>query len=108
MAEFAAQAKTCIVVPNPVLAGGHQLENAKYLQAKNAAVLVTEEELYENPHVLAARVSSLLKDDTKRRELAANLSTFAQPDAAHKLAQLLLEQVPANKNSESSDETTAE
>src|SRR5690606_9645013 len=28
MAELAAQGKACIIIPSPVLAGGHQLQNA--------------------------------------------------------------------------------
>lgn len=92
MAEFAVQGKVCIVVPNPVLTGGHQLKNAEYLQAKHAAVLVSEQELQDNPNVLAARVSELLKDTAKRTELAKNLSAFAHPEAAKQLAALLLKE----------------
>lgn len=94
LAEFAMQGKACIVVPNPYLTGGHQLENAKYLQEKHAALLVTETELQENPNVLAARASMLFKDEAQRQELSRNFATFAQPDAAKKLAMLLLEQIP--------------
>jgi len=97
MAEFAVQSKACIVVPNPILTGGHQLKNAQYLQEKNAAVLVTEQELQDNPNVLAARASELLKDASKRTQLAKNLSAFARPAAAKQLATLLLQEVASNK-----------
>jgi len=97
MAEFAVQSKACIVVPNPILTGGHQLKNAQYLQEKNAAVLVTEQELQDNPNVLAARASELLKDASKRTQLAKNLSVFARPAAAKQLATLLLQEVASNK-----------
>jgi UDP-N-acetylglucosamine--N-acetylmuramyl-(pentapeptide) pyrophosphoryl-undecaprenol N-acetylglucosamine transferase len=98
MAEFAVQGKPCIVVPNPVLAGGHQLKNAKYLQDKHAAVLVTEQELQDNPNVMAARASELLKDSVKRRKLAKNLAAFAHPAAAEQLAALLLEEAVKSQN----------
>jgi UDP-N-acetylglucosamine--N-acetylmuramyl-(pentapeptide) pyrophosphoryl-undecaprenol N-acetylglucosamine transferase len=100
LAEFAVQGKPCIVVPNPLLTGGHQLENARYLEEKHAAVVVTEYELQENPNVLAARVSALLKDDARCKELAANLSTFAEPDAAKKLAQVLISQTQTRASNE--------
>ncbi len=99
LAEFALQGKACVVVPNPLLTGGHQLKNARYLEQKHAALLVTEHELQENPNVLAARVSALLKDGKLRAELAANLSTFAHPDAAKRLAELLLTHTKSIKNS---------
>lgn len=92
LAEFAVQGKACIVVPNPLLTGGHQVKNARYLQDKQAAVVVTEYELQENPNVLAGRASALLKDEARLNELAANLSAFARPNAAKELAELLLGQ----------------
>ena len=92
LAEFAVQGKACIVVPNPLLTGGHQLKNAHYLADKQAAIVVTETELQDNPNILAARVSALLKDDERRKALGAHLAMFAQPEAAKKLAHLLLEQ----------------
>ncbi|HSX36976.1 MAG TPA: glycosyltransferase [Patescibacteria group bacterium] len=99
LAEFAMQAKPCVIIPNPVLTGGHQLKNAQYLQQKQAAVLVSEAELQENPIVLAARVSALFKGTKSMRELSANLATFAQPDAAQKLAKLILMQVSKTSGS---------
>ncbi len=92
LAEFAVQGKACIVVPNPILTGGHQLKNAKYLEAKQAALIVTEPDLEANPNVLAAKVSQLMKDEKLRAKLGAQFSHFAQPQSAKKLATLLLEQ----------------
>lgn len=104
LAEFAMQGKPCVVIPNPVLTGGHQLQNAQYLAAKHAAVVVSEPELEENPNVLAARVSNLLKDDKERSSLGKNFAAFAVPDAAKKLAMLILAQVP-NTNTATAHET---
>ena len=98
LAEFATQGKACVVVPNPVLTGGHQLKNARYLEEKDAAVVVTETELADNPNVLAARVSTLLKSDDKRISLGKNFQKFAVPDAAKNLAMLLLAQIPTPKD----------
>lgn len=92
LAEFSMQGKACIVVPNPVLTGGHQLKNAQYLARERAAVVVTEAELQENPHVLAARASALLKDPKERAELGRNFHAYAVEGAAKKLAMLVLAQ----------------
>lgn len=94
MAEFALQAKTCIVIPNPILASGHQLKNAQYLEDKHAAILVTEVEMQTNPNVLAARVSRLFKDSSLRSQLANNLASFGRPDSARILARELLKLLP--------------
>lgn len=97
LAEFAAQAKACIVVPNPQLTGGHQLKNAQVLADKNAVVCLAEEKLRPTPSEadgdpLALAVSHLLDDPAKCQELAAHLGTFAHPDAAKHLAMVLLKQ----------------
>lgn len=90
LAEFALQGKACIVIPSPFLAGGHQLKNAAYLAERQAAVVIDEAELLEDPNRLAKQVSRLLTDDARRRELGANFSKFGQADASARIAQLLL------------------
>lgn len=90
IAEFAAQGKTCILVPNPLLTGGHQLKNAQAIEQTGGAVVITEQQLEEKPDSLADAINSLLVNDSKRKDLARNLSTHAKLDAAHLLAELLL------------------
>ena len=93
MAEFAAQGKACIVVPNPVLAGGHQLKNAKVLEDHHAIRVVDNAVLQADHRALLPPLYELLDDPDRARQLGENLATIAQPDAAHKLAVLLLEQI---------------
>lgn len=93
LAEFAVQGKACIVIPSPYLTGGHQIKNAKYLQDNSAAVVIAESDIQADPNRLAKQVSDLLKDSQKRQELANNLAKFANPNAAHDLAKLILDQV---------------
>ncbi len=88
IAEFAILGKPCIVVPNPNLAGGHQLKNAKVLEKNDAALMVTEGESIVDDLLKALR--SLLSDAQERRKLASNLAKLAQPDAASRLAKLLI------------------
>ncbi len=90
-AEFAAQAKACIVVPNPQLTGGHQLKNAKVLADRKAIRLVSEDNLADDPRALMPALTDLFDHPEKARALGAKLSELAQPNAAHLLAVILLE-----------------
>lgn len=91
MAEFGIQAKACIVVPNPDLTGGHQTKNADLLEEQGAAVVIKEELLRDPELGLLACINKLLNNKTRRLELAQKLKSRTIPDAAHKLAVLLLE-----------------
>ena len=89
MAEFALQAKACIVIPSAALAGGHQLKNAAWLKADNAAKVLPAG---ASPEQLLASALSLLKDASARGKLATNLSAMAKPNAAKELADVILGQ----------------
>lgn len=91
MAEFAAQAKACIVVPNPQLTGGHQLKNAKVMADRKAIRLVSEENLKNEPRALMPALTELLDHPAKAKVLGEKLAELAQPNAAHLLAMVLLE-----------------
>lgn len=98
LAEFAAQHKACIVVPNPQLTGGHQLKNAQVLAEKSAVLCVTEEQLQQKQYSetdsdpLTIAVAQLLDDPAQRQKLATQLGKIAHPNAAKQLAMVLLEQ----------------
>lgn len=94
LAEFAMQHKACIIVPNPVLTGGHQLKNADYLAEKQAAVVVHETDLAAR---LLGVTQELLRDEPRQTALGDQLATFAVPDAAKQLSVLLLEQAKTSK-----------
>jgi len=87
LAEFALQAKACIVIPSPFLAAGHQLKNAHELNSLDAAVVVSENIA---PADLFKVTYDLLKNDRKRNEFAAKLSATAKPKASEKLVKILL------------------
>jgi UDP-N-acetylglucosamine--N-acetylmuramyl-(pentapeptide) pyrophosphoryl-undecaprenol N-acetylglucosamine transferase len=91
MAEFATQAKPTIVVPNPVLAGGHQLKNAKVLADRKAVRMVSETTLKDDHRALMPALTDLFDNPVKAAALGKKLETLAQPHAAHLLAVLLLE-----------------
>lgn len=90
LAEFAVQGKACVIVPNPQLTGGHQLKNADYLADQKAIEVVTEQDIRNNNDALKSAVQALLDNEALREKLGINLATFAQPNAALLLAQLLL------------------
>jgi UDP-N-acetylglucosamine:LPS N-acetylglucosamine transferase len=91
MAEFAAQAKACVVVPNPLLAGGHQLKNAKVLADRKAVRLVDEAHLTHDHRALMPPLTELLDHPDRAKAVATKLAGLAEPDAARNLAMILLD-----------------
>lgn len=92
IAEFASQAKACIIVPNPDLTGGHQLKNAQVLEDLDCAVVIQERALKKSQTELIDAITSLLIDENRRQQLGQNLhSTLPEVPAAKALARLLLE-----------------
>lgn len=88
IAEFAAQAKPCIVVPNPVLTGGQQLHNAKVLSDAGAAIILQETSL-DKLDTTIIEVFELSNND--RSALGAKLHKLAVYDSSDKLAKMLIE-----------------
>lgn len=95
LAEFALQGRATIVIPSGFLAGGHQLQNARYLEEKGAAVIIDEADLAADPNRLAKQIAELLHEPDRIAALGKELSNFAQPHAAEKIAELILEQADA-------------
>ncbi len=92
LAEFALQQKACIVVPNPLLAGGHQTINAQYLADHHAVSCVKEAELIDSPQAMEKAVRDLLDNPDKRLAMGRRFGKFARADAAQQLAVLLLKE----------------
>lgn len=86
LAEFAMQQKACIVVPNPLLASGHQLKNAESLDNLGAAIVVDENSNIE----LLDAINGLLDNKSKRETLGKALGKTANPMATIELAKLIL------------------
>jgi UDP-N-acetylglucosamine--N-acetylmuramyl-(pentapeptide) pyrophosphoryl-undecaprenol N-acetylglucosamine transferase len=95
LAEFAAQGRACIVVPNPFLTAGHQLKNAAYMANLGAVKLVNETNGQIDAKVLVQTVSSLLDSPSERVQLGQAFHATAKSGAAKQLAMLLLEQAKA-------------
>ncbi len=87
IAEFATQGKACILIPNPALAGGHQVKNAEILQASGAVEIVANNTTPEN---LFNVTNDLLQNKQRREELSRKIYTDKHKTAATELAKLLL------------------
>jgi UDP-N-acetylglucosamine--N-acetylmuramyl-(pentapeptide) pyrophosphoryl-undecaprenol N-acetylglucosamine transferase len=93
IAEFAVQAKACVVVPAPHLSGGHQLKNAQVLADRKAVRLVSQSTLEHDPHALMPPLTDLFDHPEKIASLGKKFALLGQPRAAHMLAMVLLEVV---------------
>jgi UDP-N-acetylglucosamine--N-acetylmuramyl-(pentapeptide) pyrophosphoryl-undecaprenol N-acetylglucosamine transferase len=83
IAELAAVQKAVIFIPLPTAAEDHQTKNARRLEAKDAAVVVKDQEAGEK---LPAILVQVLNDDSRREALAKNIGAFATKDADDKIA----------------------
>jgi len=97
MAEFAAQSKACVVIPNPFLTGGHQLKNAKVLADRKAIKLVSEDKLTHDHSALMPSLVDLFDNPATAVELGKRLGAVEQTNAAYTVAMLLLEQAKSYK-----------
>lgn len=87
IAEYAVQAKACILVPNPVLTGGQQTHNARIIKEAGAAVIANE----GDNAALLREITELLDSKSKQRELSEKLHALANEESAKKIADILVE-----------------
>ena len=90
LAEFAAQGKACILVPNPQLTGGHQSKNAKVLVERHAVMLVEDAKVTADSLALMPPLTDLFDHAEKRKAMGQEFHKLAQSDAAEQLAVVLL------------------
>ena len=94
LAEFALLAKAVLLIPAEHLASGHQLANAQRLIQAGAVTVLSDE---ATPDELYRCLNELLDDPGQRRALAAKLAASAQPRAAVKLAEVILQAAKLQK-----------
>lgn len=90
IAEMAAMAKACVLVPYGVLPGGHQTKNAQALVEAGAAAMIDDGEMVKHPEELLALVRGIVKDGAKRKSLEENFHQLAKPAAAEELAKAII------------------
>jgi len=91
IAELAALEKAVILVPFEKLPGSHQVKNAERLVEMGAVMMVGDERMSEQPGVLLQAAQKLVRSPKLRKELAEKLHATYRPDAAKKIAEILLE-----------------
>ncbi len=87
LGEFPAVGVPSILVPG-LFAEGHQEKNADFLASRGAAVKLREEKLETE---FVGTVANLLKDDVKLDGMRAAVKKLAQPEAAQRIGELLIE-----------------
>lgn len=90
MTELSSMAKAVVMVPNEKLPGFHQVKNAKAYERANAAVVVADDKMHEDPTLLLKAVKKLINDEEKRNEIAKNLKKFSKDNAAENLASVII------------------
>jgi UDP-N-acetylglucosamine--N-acetylmuramyl-(pentapeptide) pyrophosphoryl-undecaprenol N-acetylglucosamine transferase len=87
VAELAASGKPSLLVPFPQAADDHQRKNAEVLVEGGAACMLLEQDM-SAPKLLET-ITSLLKDREKLGEMAVRARTFAHPEAAARIAEMV-------------------
>ncbi len=99
LAEFGAQAKACIVIPAPHLAGGHQLRNAERLAEQNAVVALDQTKALDDPTLLQRQIEALLYDERQRRHYGDALQQQTLIDADERIVDIIEELVSGDEAS---------
>jgi UDP-N-acetylglucosamine--N-acetylmuramyl-(pentapeptide) pyrophosphoryl-undecaprenol N-acetylglucosamine transferase len=89
VSELALLGKPVLFVPSPGVAEDHQTRNALALAERGAAEICTDAEAVDKAIPMAMR---LLADGERLGTLAANIKTFATPDAAERIVDVILKQ----------------
>jgi UDP-N-acetylglucosamine--N-acetylmuramyl-(pentapeptide) pyrophosphoryl-undecaprenol N-acetylglucosamine transferase len=91
--EIALHGLPAVLVPYPRATADHQLQNARFMEARGAALVILDREL--SALRLAREVGSLLGDRPRVEAMAAAARRLARPQAAHDVAAELLEAAAA-------------
>jgi len=88
IAEIAAHKKASLLVPLSNSANDHQTHNAFEVAKKGGAMVLKEENL--TPELLLGKIDILMNDFPLRESMGQKASFFYNPDAALKIAQVVL------------------
>jgi UDP-N-acetylglucosamine--N-acetylmuramyl-(pentapeptide) pyrophosphoryl-undecaprenol N-acetylglucosamine transferase len=87
--EIAAAGRPAILIPYPYATGNHQRTNARWMADGGAAVVIPDSEL--TPDRLTGAIADLLSDESRLREMSVAARHLAKPDAAQRIARVVLE-----------------
>lgn len=97
LAELAVQRKAAIVIPAPFLAGGHQLKNAEKLQKIGAIEFLANDAPAKD---LLNVVDDLFQNRRRLLELGEKFGSTAEPNAADRLAGIILSSARGKNSAE--------
>lgn len=90
--EMAAMGKPSLLIPYPFAANRHQETNAQVLVEAGAAEMILQENL--TGELLADRITKYMEDRAALERMAEAAKGVSKPEAAERIADLLLELVP--------------
>lgn len=96
IAEVAAHSKPTIAIASPFSANQHQQKNAEVLEKMGAIRVIDQAKL--TPISLKSEIDRILSNDKTKKYLQSNIHKFWVPDAAEKIANLILNLGTNNKN----------
>lgn len=88
VAELMVAGRPALLVPLPTATDNHQYYNAQAIEDTQAGWVVTQDAF--TPEALAAKIENLLRLPRRLSEMAANMHALGLPDAADKLADIVL------------------
>ncbi len=94
--EIAAAGRPALLVPFAAAADNHQYHNASALMRAGGALIMTEEEF--SARRLSQRLAELMSAPEMLVKMASHALTFAKPDAAARLADLVLGLIAAEND----------
>lgn len=89
LVELATLEKPTIIVPNPMLTGGHQTKNAAVYEKAHAALIVDESQS-DHAEQLKDAILKIISDPNLSAQLSAAMKSFVKPDAALDVATLVV------------------
>lgn len=95
LAEVCAAGVASVLVPLPTAVDDHQTKNALYLVERGAAVLLKQDDTLADR--LTTTLRTLAGDAAKRLAMAEAARTLAKPDAADRVADIVLEVAAAHQ-----------
>lgn len=87
--EIAAWGLPAILVPIPTEVSHDQIENAFSYARTGAATVLEQKNL--SPHLLVAEIDRIMNDPSLRASMSESARNFARPDAARKVADIIVE-----------------
>jgi UDP-N-acetylglucosamine--N-acetylmuramyl-(pentapeptide) pyrophosphoryl-undecaprenol N-acetylglucosamine transferase len=94
VAELAAAGKPALLIPFAAAADNHQRSNAEVMVRAGAAAMIEESQLVR-PELILETLRSLLTDPLRLQSMAIQARTQAHPGAAERIADRLIQLVPA-------------